>query len=111
MNNWQRSLDLGKQIYLSVVKSHHLVTSRSIARWLHEVLKNSGTDVNIFSAQSVQGAFGSAAEITTNDTQKPTECSSESVFRNSITDIFMTLCAWACSVVIVPNIRGKVVIN
>jgi len=76
--------DYVDKLFLSLVKPHRPVTSCTIARWLREVLKCSGVDVNIFSAHSVRGASASAAAgagVTTNDILKAADWSSESVFQ------------------------------
>ena len=71
-------------LFIALVKPHKAVSSATIARWLHEVLKLAGIDVSIFSGHSVRGASVSAAAgagITTNDILKAADWSSDSVFR------------------------------
>ena len=72
------------QLFVATVKPHKPVASCTIARWLKEVLKLSGIDVNIFTAHSTRSASVSAAAdsgVTTNDILKAADWSTESVFR------------------------------
>jgi len=71
-------------LFVATVKPHKPVASCTIARWLKEVLKLSGIDVNIFKAHSTRGASVSAAAesgVTTADILKAADWSAESVFR------------------------------
>ena len=77
-------LQAQSQLFVSLVKPHKSVTSVTIARWLHEVLRLAGIDVSVFSGHSVRGESTSAAAaagITTNDILKAADWSSDSVFR------------------------------
>ena len=72
------------RLFVAIVKPHKPVAPCTIARWLKEVLKLSGIDVNIFTAHSTRGASSSAAAsagITINDILKAADWSTESVFR------------------------------
>ena len=66
-------------LLVSLVKPHKPLSSATIARWLREVLRLAGIDVNIFSAQGA--STSAAAGITTNDILKAADWSSDSVFR------------------------------
>ena len=71
------------KLFLALIKSHKLVTSCTVARWLKALLQAAGVDTSIFSAHSVCGASSSKAAnmgITTNDIPKAANWSTESVF-------------------------------
>ena len=72
------------KLFVAIKKSHQLVASCTIARWLKETLRLAGIDVSIFSGHSVRGASTSAAAgagVTMNDIMQAADWSSESVFR------------------------------
>ena len=67
-----------------IIKPHKPVVPCTIARWLKEMLKLSGVDVNMFTAHSTRSASVTAAAdsgVTTNDILKAADWSTESVFR------------------------------
>ena len=71
------------QLFISVIKTHHPVTSSTIAQWLKETIYNAGIDTNIFKAHSVRAASTSATAnfvISTNEILEAADWSSDSTF-------------------------------
>ena len=72
------------QMFIPMVKPHKPFVPCTIARWLKEVLKLSGINVDIFTAHSTRSASVSAAAdsgVTVNDILKAADWSSESIFQ------------------------------
>ena len=72
------------QLFISIIKPHHPVTSSTIARWLKETLGAACIDTSIFKAHSVRGASTSAASnlgVTTEDILKAADWSTDSSFQ------------------------------
>ena len=70
-------------MFLAVVRPHKPVCSSTLARWLKSLLDKAGIDTSIFKAHSTRSAAASAAAstgITTGDTLKAADWSSETVF-------------------------------
>ena len=49
------------QLFIAIIKPHHPVTSSTVARWLKQVIGDSGIDTSVFKAHSVRGTSTSAA--------------------------------------------------
>ena len=49
------------QLFIAIIKPHLPVTTSTVARWLKQVIGDSGIDTNVFKAHSVRGATTSAA--------------------------------------------------
>jgi hypothetical protein len=78
-----RSPVLDKKLVLGLKAPHKSVGTSTVARWIKEVLTNSGIDVNLFSAHSTRGAAASkafASEIPVERILKAGNWATESVF-------------------------------
>jgi hypothetical protein len=78
-----RSPILGKTLFLRLKAPNKSVGASTVARWIMEVLTNSGIDVNLFSAHSTRGAAASkefASEIPVERILKAGNWATESVF-------------------------------
>ncbi len=72
------------KLFVSFIKPHRVVTSRSIARWLKTTLEEAGIDTSIWGAHSTHGVSVSAAStagILTGDILNAANWRSESVFQ------------------------------
>ena len=72
------------QLFIAIIKPHLPVTSSTVARWLKQVIGDSGIDTSIFKAHSVRGASTSAAAnqwVTTEDILKAADWSNSSTFQ------------------------------
>ncbi|XP_047027863.1 uncharacterized protein LOC124635941 [Helicoverpa zea] len=56
-----RQLSDTEKLFLTTKKPYHNASSQSISRWIKEMLRESGVDVNIFTAHSTRHASTSAA--------------------------------------------------
>ena len=72
------------QLFIATIKPHLPVTSSTVARWLKQVIGDSGIDTSVFKAHSVRGATTSAASnqgVTTEDILKAADWSNSSTFQ------------------------------
>ena len=72
------------QLFVSLIKPHLPVTSSTVARWLKQVIGDSGIDTDTFKAHSVRSASTSAASnqgVTTEEILKAADWSSDSTFQ------------------------------
>lgn len=81
--DWRKS-DAESQLFLSFVNPHKAVTKSTITRWIKEVLKLSGIDINTYQAHSVRAASTSKTKsrgLSTNDILKMGNWSQESTWQ------------------------------
>ena len=72
------------QLFIAIIKPHLPVTTSTVARWLKQVIGDSGIDTNVFKAHSVRGATTSAASnqgVTTEEILKAADWSNSSTFQ------------------------------
>ena len=85
------------QLFISVIHPHNAVTSSTIARWIKEVLAESGIR-EIFKPHSTRGASSSVAAmagVSEQEIMSRTEWSRKSTFASIITSHMQTMCWWA----------------